>query len=105
MSPEKAQKLGIDVVPAGSGFHGSHRTALSSGLARSFRIGGALLENVPVTILSTLTGEQDFVILGTNLLEPFLATLDYPRARLVLIASPQRRARGAFPASARDKSG
>ncbi len=48
MSPEKAQKLGIDVVPAGNGFHGSHRTALSSGLARSFRIGGALLENVPV---------------------------------------------------------
>jgi hypothetical protein len=84
MSPGRAKDLGIVLDSAGRGYHGSHRASLSKGLARSFRLGGALLENVPVQGFSTLTGEQDFVIFGTNVLEPFLATLDYSRRRLIL---------------------
>lgn len=68
----------------GRGFHGVSKTKLLGGLARSFRLGRASFENVPVEGVPSLVGPQDVVIYGTNILERFLATLDYPRQRLIL---------------------
>jgi hypothetical protein len=84
MGPERANALGIEVREAGSGFHGARAVPMSLGVADSMRLGDAMLQNVPVTVLASLTGPQDFVIFGTNILQPFLSTLDYPNNRLIL---------------------
>ncbi|HIA47520.1 MAG TPA: hypothetical protein EYN96_06005, partial [Candidatus Hydrogenedentes bacterium] len=68
MGPERAEILGIETVSAGKGFHGSNSVDMRVGISESFRLGDALLENVPVATLASLTGTQDFVIFGTNLL-------------------------------------
>jgi len=84
MGPDRAKELGIGVKEAGKGFHGPTETDLYKGLAKRFQLGAAVLENVPVGVLPTLTGHQDFVIFGTNVLQQFLSTLDYPGGRLIL---------------------
>lgn len=84
MGPDRAKKLGIEVKEAGKGFHGATETTKYEGLARRFQLGAAVLENVPAVVLPTLTGHQDFVIFGTNVLQQFLSTLDYPGGRLIL---------------------
>lgn len=84
MSPARARELGIQLLDLGRGFHGVNKTELKGGLARSLRLGAASLENLPVMTLATLTGTQDFVVFGTSVLERFLATVDYPRGRLLL---------------------
>jgi len=84
MGPHRAEKLRIELVEAGSGFHGSQRVSLSVGTAKEFKIGAAVLENVPVAVMPTLSGAQDFVIFGTNVLQQFHSTLDYPNRRLIL---------------------
>lgn len=83
MSPGRAESLGIELSAAGEGYHGPRRVPMSIGLAGTFRLGEALLENVPVITLASLA-EQDFVIFGTNILQQFLSTLDYPMERLIL---------------------
>jgi hypothetical protein len=84
MAPARAEKLGIELIPGGKGFHGSRRVDIYHGIAKTFRIGDALLENVPVGALASLVGQEDFIIFGTNLLQQFLSTLDYPNKRLML---------------------
>ncbi len=84
MGPERAEKLGIEVVESGEGYHGAQRVKTYSGIAERFTLGKAVLENIPVGVLPTLTGHQDFVIFGTNVLQRFLATMDYPQKRLIL---------------------
>jgi hypothetical protein len=60
------------------------RLDASYGIAERFVLGDIVLHNVPVDVLSSLEGEADFVIFGTNLLEQFLSTLDYSGRRLIL---------------------
>jgi len=84
MGPNRAKELGIEVKEAGKGFHGATETTVYKGLAKRLQLGAAVLENVPVGVLPTLTGHQDFVIFGTNVLQQFLSTLDYPGGRLIL---------------------
>jgi len=84
MSPARAKKLGIELVEGGEGIHADKKVRLSHGIAREFRLGAARFENVPVVAIPTLTGGSDILIFGTNLLEPFLVTVDYPRARMIL---------------------
>jgi hypothetical protein len=60
------------------------RVDWSYGIAGRFVLGDAVLHNVPVAVLSTLRGESDLVILGTNILEQFLSTMDYANRRLIL---------------------
>ncbi|MBI3409467.1 MAG: retropepsin-like domain-containing protein [Planctomycetes bacterium] len=88
MGQERAQKMGIALKDVGEGFHAATRVKLQAGVAKKFVLGDAVFENVPVTVMPTLKGPQDFVIFGTNILEPFLATLDYPKSRLIL--SPRK---------------
>ena len=86
MGPERATALGIETIDAGTttAHLNSQSVRYSIGIADSFRLGNVSMENVPVTVLSSLNGEADFVIFGTNLLEQFFSTLDYPRERLLL---------------------
>lgn len=86
MGPARAASLGITTVKGGKGEAHLNRTRvdMSHGIADRLALGQAVLQNVPVDVVSTLTGDVDLVILGTNLLEPFLATLDYPSRRMLL---------------------
>jgi hypothetical protein len=82
MGPDHAESLGIELIDYGQGFHGHRKVKLSFGIAQQFKLGDAFLENVPVIVFPSLRGKQ--MIFGTNVLQQFLATLDYPRGRLIL---------------------
>ena len=84
MGPQRAEAMGIETIPAGKGFHGTTSVNMRVGLANSFRLGSALLENVPVATLASLKGTNDFVVFGTSVLQQFYSTLDYPNQRLIL---------------------
>jgi hypothetical protein len=83
MAPERAAEFGIELVPFGKGRQADTKTDLYHGIAESFLLGEAILENVPVVALASLEG-QKFVIFGTNVLQQFFSTLDYPNKRLIL---------------------
>ncbi|MFB3903792.1 MAG: aspartyl protease family protein [Acidobacteriota bacterium] len=81
MGKEKAESLGIPLFTSGPGVAGSRDVTVWNGLAERVELGdGLVFENVPVSVLPKL----DWVIFGTNLLEPFLATVDYPNSRFIL---------------------
>lgn len=86
LGPHRARELKIKTFGAGlGGFHGwLLPVSYSFGIADSLVIGEARLENVPVTVVPTLVGPQDFIIFGNCVLERFLPTLDYPNHRLIL---------------------
>ncbi|MFQ5808622.1 MAG: aspartyl protease family protein, partial [Armatimonadota bacterium] len=88
MNLDRARELGIDLTPGREGRHGTRAVQTYRGIAETFRLGDVLLENVPVVALPSLTGRQDFIMFGTNILQQFLGTLDYPAGRLIL--SPRR---------------
>jgi len=100
MGPDRAAALGIKTVRVGT--ERAHlnmmRVEMSYGIAERFVLGDAVLRNVPVDVLSTLTGEGDLVIFGTNVLERFLSTMDYPNRRLILSARGDGKAAAAHRA-------
>ncbi|MFD0416705.1 aspartyl protease family protein [Streptomyces sp. NPDC127108] len=79
-----AAAAGIMSLPNGLRFHGLTRTQARTGIVRELGLGRAELTNIPVDILPTLTGPQDIVIMGTNLLQRFLPTIDTPAGHLLL---------------------
>jgi hypothetical protein len=91
MGTARAEALGIRLTANGRDHHGTTRTDFYAGVVRELTLGGATLTNVPVEAAPTLRGDQDVVIIGTNVLQRFLATVDTPGERLLL--SP----RGAAP--------
>ncbi len=95
MSPETAERLGIEVSTIGTGIANLQRTDISAGLIEKLRMGDAVFFNVPVLSLSALTdvlpadaesGSEaaGLIIVGTNMLEPFLVTWDNQENRLIL---------------------
>jgi hypothetical protein len=86
MGPERAKALGVETAMGEeSRAHlNLMRMQLAHGIADTFVLGPAALRNVPVTVLPTLTGESDYIIFGTCILEQFLTTLDYPAQRMIL---------------------
>jgi len=88
MGLDRAEELGIELVESSEGKHGTRSVTTYFGIAKSFQIGDALFENIPVVVVPTLTGSQDFIIFGTKVLQQFLSTLDYPNKRLFL--SPRK---------------
>jgi hypothetical protein len=82
MRPERAKLLGIELIEGERSFASLSWGRSYYGLAKSFRLGDALLENVPVYALPQLS--HDKVFFGTNILERFLATVDFPARRLTL---------------------
>jgi len=90
MSPDRAKEFGIELIPFGKGrAAGAAQTDLFHGIAKSFCLGDAEFKNVPVMAVAALKG-QKFIIFGTNILQQFLSTLDYPKKQLVL--SPRENA-------------
>ena len=84
MSPQKAKSLGIELRGGERAFAALSWERMSYGIAKSLRIGDALLENVPVAAAPQLRGDLDRVYFGTCILERFYATVDYPSRRLIL---------------------
>ena len=84
MGVARADLLGIELISSGRGFDRTQEVDTFSGIVRRLQLGDAMLEYVPVRVLPTLTGKRDVVILGTNVLQQFLSTLDYPNRQLIL---------------------
>ncbi|MFI6502378.1 retropepsin-like aspartic protease [Nonomuraea typhae] len=84
LGPGRAAELGVQTFPGGRSHQGLRGADTRHGTIAELRLGAATLTNVPVAVLSTLTGAQDLVIIGTNVLQRFLTTLDQPGGRLVL---------------------
>ena len=84
MSPERAEKLGIELFEAETGHHGNKVVKSFFGIAEGFHIGDVEMKNVPVIALPSLSDGQDFSIFGTHILDHFFATLDYPKNRMIL---------------------
>lgn len=89
MTERSVRKVGLQTEPLGpeAVFRGK---PMRFGLVRELRLGAAVLRNVPVLVLAAiegdldLLGDRDHVVLGTNILEQFLSTLDYPGKRMIL---------------------
>jgi tetratricopeptide (TPR) repeat protein len=79
---EAAKKFGIMPDFKDIGMHGAASVTIWRSMANETELGnGLVFKNVPVVIMEGL-GQQ--VIFGTNILEQFLATIDYPNSRLLL---------------------
>jgi len=86
MPVSKAEELGISMENEGEGLQADNKVKTWSGIAEKIEIGdGIILENVPVIIMESPQLEAvGFIIFGTNLIEQFLCTVDYPNSRLIL---------------------
>ena len=85
MSVSRAQELGIPVREVGTGVANNQATTVSNGLADLLTIGDAVLTNVQVSTVESLTGQlESIVILGTRILSNFLTTWDNEQGRLIL---------------------
>jgi hypothetical protein len=89
LDPEIASELGIEVVAKMMGmFAGGMEAEVGFAMARTLTLGGVTLHSVPISVLPTggmeIGGHRLEGIVGTGVLRQFLATLDYPRDRLVL---------------------
>jgi hypothetical protein len=90
LEPSFASAIGVATVPAGMGtFAGGRHAPMQSGMLRSLAIGGAVADDVPVHVLATtiasmFPGLKIDGVVGTTYFERFLATIDYPRNRLIL---------------------
>ena len=94
MSGSRARELGIEVREVGTGVANNQRTSVSNGLADSLAIGDAVLTNVEVATVESLTGQlESLVILGTRILSSFLTTWDNEEGRLILTPTADAAAR------------
>lgn len=92
LSEEAAARLGIETVAGERAFASLARTRVAYGVA-DLELGPVALENVPVAVhaeglsaapLAAQFGAPMDAIVGTNVLERFLATVDGPNARMIL---------------------
>jgi len=80
MGLKEAEKFGIKVIPSGYGMHGRQKVKSWRGILETLEIGeGLIFKNVPIVVLETLA----MSVFGTNILEQFLATIDYPNKRMI----------------------
>ena len=76
-----AKKLGIELTNQTIGSHAASAIKIWRSTIGSVNItNGPSFKNVPVTILPDL---GDYVIFGTNILEPFLTTIDYQKHQFI----------------------
>lgn len=92
VSAEQAQALGIDTMGCDKGFASLSKTRICYGVA-DLDLGPVRMRNVPVSVHDDGLAAAPFArhfdarvdaIIGVNVLEQFLATVDGPRARLIL---------------------
>ena len=76
-----AQKLGIDLKYPTKSLHGATKVTVWHSIIDSVNFdNGPAFINVPVTIMASL---GDYIIFGTNILEQFLSTIDYPNNQFI----------------------
>lgn len=89
---DKAAELGIDTVSQDTGtFAGGNTADIGLGKAESLQMGGVDITNIPV-MLGPFDGFADVIpevenihaIIGTNVLQQFIPTMDYATGELVL---------------------
>lgn len=77
-----AEELGIKLEHEGTGLHGPNKVKTWRNIVEKLELGdGLVFENVPVGIMESL---GKLAIFGTNILEQFLSTIDYPNSRFIL---------------------
>ncbi len=80
MSPKNAEELGLELETGDMGHLAGQIVRTSKGIAKRMKLGDAVLTNIPVVVAPSV----DRIIFGTNVIERFLSTLDYPNRRLIL---------------------
>jgi hypothetical protein len=89
MSPSQAKRFGVVATACSEQYASFQKTRACIGIADNLIIGKARFYNVPVTVLdvlekSPLSEIDDSPILGTNILQRFLVTIDAPGKRLIV---------------------
>lgn len=102
LSSEQADKYGIKAVVCGEGFSSLTTGKICYGTASELTLGSAVLRNVPVFIhygtlsskgISDAFGVELGPIIGTNILQQFLTTIDGPGKRMILSKRANEKAR------------
>lgn len=79
---QAADKYQIEMAHKHRTMHGPRRVSGWYGIAQEMAFdNGPVFNNVPVVVMDSL---GDLVIFGTNILERFLTTVDYPNSRFIL---------------------
>jgi predicted aspartyl protease len=90
IAPELAKQLGVESSPVGAGTTGGAPVDFSTGNLRSFQLGGAKINNMPVvvadffTMLNATIGAKLDGIVGYNFLRNYKVVIDYPGEMLTL---------------------
>ncbi len=89
MSPSQAARFGVTTTDCVQSFGSLQSTNTCFGIAKKLTIGDARLANVPVTVFEVLENSplseiDDSIILGTNIFQQFLVTIDAPSQRFVV---------------------
>lgn len=81
MGVEDAKKYNIELTNETTGQHAFDKTKTWLSSAKSIKLGDSIIiENSPVIVMESL---KNFIIFGTNILEQFLTTIDYPNNRFI----------------------
>jgi predicted aspartyl protease len=90
IAPGLAKQLGVESSPVGAGTTGGAPIDFSAGNLRSFQLGGAKIDNMPVvvadffTMLNAAIGAKLDGIVGYNFLRNYKVVIDYPGEMLTL---------------------
>jgi predicted aspartyl protease len=90
IAPGLAKQLGVERSPVGAGTTGGAPIDFSAGNLRSFQLGGAKIDNMPVvvadffTMLNAAIGAKLDGIVGYNFLRNYKVVIDYPGEMLTL---------------------
>jgi hypothetical protein len=102
LSPIQAEQYGIDTVTCEKGFASLTTGKICFGVADELTLGPAVLRNVPVAVhhgalatkgIAEAFGVEIGPIIGTNILQHFLSTIDAPNGRLILSQRGNKQAR------------
>jgi predicted aspartyl protease len=91
VTPELAKQLGLETAPIGAGTTAGAQVDVSAGSLKSFQVGGARIDNMPVVVadffemLSTAVGKKLDGIVGYNFLRNYKVVIDYPNEVLSLL--------------------
>jgi hypothetical protein len=82
LGKEAADKLGVEIEFRDTVYHGAKPVTGWRSIADEAQLAqGLVFKNVPVVVME---GLGQFAIFGTNILQQFLATVDYPNSRFIL---------------------
>jgi predicted aspartyl protease len=91
ITPEAARQFGVETSPIGPITTGSARVAASAGNLKSFQVGGARIDSMPVIVanffdaLNGAVGAKLDGIVGYNFLRNYKVVIDYPNEFLSLL--------------------